>query len=290
MELINIDVVCPIYKGYDYLTPLLKSIKMQDGVKINNIIFPLTIGDYEELDDIRKFIKDNNIISFEVLEKDFSHSLIREKAIREYCHSHIVVMISQDVKIENNDAFYNLCYSIANGETVYNYGKQIVKQKTIEKYIREINYRSTSYQISKEDIEKEQIKAFFASDAFAAYDRDIFLKVDGYHGYDVMMNEDMLYSKIILEAGYKKGYCANAVVEHSHKLTLKQLYKRYYDTGIFFARVHEFDNYQITDSGFSLALKVLKRALKDFNIKVLLVFIPNMLARYLGMRKGKKNG
>ena len=39
MELINIDVVCPIYKGYDYLTPLLKSIKMQDGVKINNIIF-----------------------------------------------------------------------------------------------------------------------------------------------------------------------------------------------------------------------------------------------------------
>jgi rhamnosyltransferase len=51
-----------------------------------------------------------------------------------------------------------------------------------------------------------------------------------------------------------------------------------------------FDEYKSTDSGLKLALYVLKEALKKFDIKVLLRWLPDMAARYIGMKAGKKCG
>ena len=41
-------------------------------------------------------------------------------------------------------------------------------------------------------------------------------------------------------------------------------------------------------TGGKLAKSVFKAALKDFNLPVLFKFLPNMAARYLGMKKGEK--
>lgn len=288
MDKIKIDIVCPIYKGYNYLEPLYNSFCEQENVEINKIVFPITDSKDEEMVKILEFVQNKNITYFTVQKEDFSHSLTREKAMREYCESNIVVMISQDIKLTNNDVFYNLVKDISSGETVYNYARQICTNKSIEKYIRAKNYPKESYIVSKEDIDKMQLMAFFASDACSAYNRETFIEVNGYCGYDVMMSEDMLYSKIILDAGYKKKYCAEAIVDHSHKYTFKQLYKRYYDTGVFYKNVKIFDNYKTTDSGLKLALYVLRKAICRFDIPVLIRWLPDMTSRYLGMKNGKK--
>ncbi len=285
--MIEIDIVCPVYKGLDYLEKLYETFYTQEGVKINNIVFPVTIDDVE-IDSIRQFINKNNIKSFEVTKEEFSHSLTREKAIKDFCSSNIVVMISQDIILTNSKVFYNLVKSIDEEETVYNYARQICKNKSIEKYIRKKNYGEKSYIIEKKDVEEMQLMAFFASDACSAYNRRIFIQLGGYGGHNVMMNEDQLYSKIILENGYKKKYCADAVVEHSHKYTLKQLYKRYYETGKFYKEIKVFNEYKSTNTGMKLALYVLKEALKHFDILVLLRWLPDMTARYLGLKKGKE--
>lgn len=287
---IVVDVVCPIYKGYDYLEKLYSSFFAQKNITINKVVFAITDSQDEEMNEIIDFVTKNNIVHFVVSKEEFSHSLTREKAIREFCMSGIVVMISQDIKLTNDLVFYNLVKDIYEGNSVYNYAKQICTNKSIEKYIRKKNYPNESYYVSKDDIEKMQLMAFFSSDACSAYDRNIFLNVNGYNGYDVMMNEDQLYSKIILEAGYKKKYCADAVVEHSHKYTFKQLYKRYYDTGYFYSKVKVFDEYKTTESGIKLGLYVLKQALKHFDIRVLFRWLPDMTSRYLGMKKGRKDG
>ena len=132
------------------------------------------------------------------------------------------------------------------------------------------------------------LRAFFASDAFAAYDRPAFLALGGYDGIPMMMNEDMYYAKKLLDAGYRKAYVAGAVAEHSHRFTLKQLYHRYYLTGVWFREHPEFSGYKTTDTGMKLALSVFAGALKHFNLPVLLRFLPDMTARYLGMKKGAK--
>lgn len=288
--MIDIDIVCPIYKNSETLEDLVLSFKKQKDVNIKNIVFPMTLSHTEEDDVIRDIIKRYNIISFEVEKEQFSHSLTREKAIREYCSSPIVVMISPDIRLANENTFYNLVKDIAEKKSVYNFARQICDNKSIEKYIREKNYPKESYFVSKEDIPNMQFMAYFASDACSAYDREVFIKLNGYQGYDIMMSEDTLYSKFVLDAGYKKKYCADAVVIHSHKYTLKQLYERYYDTGVFHEQVNLFNDTKIEGSGKKLAFYVLKQAIKHFNIPVLFRWLPDMSARYLGMKKGKKEG
>ena len=282
--MITIDVVCPLCCADNYIDQLIADIQKQENVTIGNVIFALT----EEGDTsaVKNRISSVGYTFFSVKKEEFSHSLTREKAIFEYCRNDIVIMLSQDVNVLNADAFYELAKNV-NQEVVYSYGRQICKKKTIEYYVRNKNYGEKSFVVTQADVEKLQLKAFFASDAFAAYYRPAFVALNGYDNVPMMMSEDMYYAKKIIDAGYKKGYVATAVVEHSHKMKLKQLYERYYETGKWFKEHPEFDGYKTTDTGMKLAFSVLGQALKHFNIPVLFRWLPDMTARYLGMKKGK---
>ncbi len=282
----KVDIVCPLYQAENYIDGLIAGIISQTGIEIGKVIFPIT--EWDGMEAVLEKITGAGYEYFLVKPNDFSHSLTRERAIFDFCVSDTVIMLTEDVKIINHDCFYKLAEIISN-EVVYAYGKQVCPKKTIEYYIRKHNYGKESRIIGKEDIEKLQLHAFFASDAFAAYYRPVFVALNGYGGKNMMMNEDMYYAKKVLDNGYKKGYAAEAVVEHAHKFTLKQLYKRYFETGKWFAEHPEFDNYKTTDSGLKLAFYVLGQALKHFNIPVLFRWLPDISARYLGMKKGKKS-
>ncbi|MBQ8428217.1 MAG: rhamnosyltransferase [Clostridia bacterium] len=281
----KIDVVCPLFEAAEEIDGFLTRLQAQTGVEIQKKVFAVTkSADFERT--VEK-LQAAGCDYFLVEKEDFSHSLTRQKAIYEHCESDVVIMMSQDVVLENEDALLLLASAVS-AEVPYAYGRQICKKKTIEFYVRNKNYGSESLIVSQADVEKMQLKAFFASDAFSAYHRPTFLSLGGYDDEHMMMSEDMYYAKKVIDAGLKKAYVAEAVVEHSHKLTLKQLYNRYYQTGIWFANHPQFDNYKTTDSGLKLATYVFKKALLHFNIPVLFRFIPDMLARYLGMKKGKK--
>lgn len=287
--IIIVDIVCPVYNNYNQVVGLFNSFKEQKNISINNIVFPLTDAENDETKKIESFLKEKNIKYWKLKKNEFSHSLTREKAIRDYCKSKIVVLMSQDIKLLNENSIYNLVKDIESGETVYNYGRQICSNYSLERYIRKKNYPKESYIVEKKDIESMQLMTFFASDAFSALNRDVFLEVGGYNNYDVMMNEDQLYSYIILNKGYKKKYCADAIVVHSHKYTIKQLYKRYYETGVFYKNIKLFDNYKSTNTGLKLAIYVFFQALFHLNIPALIRWLPDMAARYLGMKKGKSD-
>ena len=283
----TIDIVCPIHKNLEQIKSLYASILLQEEVHIHKIVFPFTLSGEEVDDQIRAFLKEMNVTYFEVNKEEFSHSLTREKAVRDYCESDIVIYLSQDVKLIDSKAFYYIS-NVIDDEVIYAFGRQICQNRSIEKYIRKKNYPKESYICSKEDIEKMQLMAFFASDAFSCLSRKHFIELGGYQGHDVMMSEDMLYAKFVLDNGYKKAYVAEAVVAHSHKYTLKQLYNRYYETGKFHKSVGYFEGYKATDSGLKLAFYVLGQALIHFDIPVLFRWLPDMASRYLGMKKGKK--
>ena len=285
--MILVDIVCPIYKNIEQIKSLYHSILLQEDVKINKVVFPFTLSGEEVDEEIRSFLKENRITYFEVEQKDFSHSLTREKAVREYCSGDVVIYVSQDVKLIDPKAFHNIS-SVINDEVIYAFGKQICEYHSIERYIRKKNYPKKSYIVSTSDIKKMQLIAFYASDAFSCLSRKHFIELGGYNGHNVMMSEDMLYSKILLDAGYKKAYVAEAVVAHSHKYTIKQLYRRYYALGIFHEQNKVFDQYKTNVSGMKLAFYVLGQALIHFNIPVLFRWLPDMTARYLGMKKGRK--
>ncbi len=281
----NVEIICPLYNAESYIENLDKSLKMQENVKIQKISYILT----ESKDNTRNLL--NKIsASYEVIRKEeFSHSLSRENVAMK-SNADILVFITQDVDIQDKNWLNNLIKPIETGESVASFSRQLTKYDNIEKYTREKNYPDKSYVVSKEDIENMGLRAFFFSDASSAIKTEIFKRLNGYDGKTLPTNEDQYIAYKIINNGYKIKYCADSVVYHSHKFTLKQLYKRYYDTGLFFAQEKYMDKYQTNKTGGGLAVYILKRAIQDKNFKVLLRFLPDMAVRFFGMKVGKIYG
>lgn len=278
----NIDIICPLYNAEKDIENLHKSLLSQKEVDINKIRYVLT----ESKDNTEQKLKDLNLEYKKIKKEEFSHSLTREKEAFD-SNADIIVFITQDVKIIRDDWLYNLTKDIINGEVAACYSRQICDNNTIEKYTRECNYPKESKMVSKNDIEKLGLRTFFFSDASSAIKKDTFIKLNGYDRKKLIINEDMYIAYKLITNGYKIKYCADSEVIHSHIFTLKQYYDRYKDTGKFFKENSYLNNYKVNQAGGSMAKYVLKRAIQDKNVGVLVRFIPNMTVRFVGMKVGK---
>lgn len=281
----KIDIICPLYNAEKDIERLHRGILKQKNVEINNIKYILT----DSKDNTEELLKKLKIEYTKINKEEFSHSLTREQAALS-SKADIVVFTTQDIIIEREDWLYNLTKDISDGKVQACFSRQLCTNNTIEKYTREKNYPNKSRIVSKENIKELGLQTFFFSDAASAINREIFEELNGYDGKKLPTNEDMYIAYKLITKGYKIKYCADSEVIHSHTFTLKQLYKRYYDTGLFFGMNSFLDKYGTTKAGGGMAKYILKRAIQDKNIKVLLNFIPNMAVRYIGMKKGKKDG
>lgn len=279
----TIDIICPLYNAEKYIDNLQESFEKQENVNIKNIRYIITKGNDKTEEKVKKFNCKYKLIEA----KDFSHSLTREKEAFE-SDADILVFVTQDIIIEKKNWLEKLTLPIINGEADACFSRQICTNNSIEKYTRESNYPKESRIVSSSDVKKQGLNAFFFSDASSAIKRETFVKLNGYDGKNFPTNEDMYIAYKLITNGYKIKYCADSEVIHSHKFNLKQQYKRYYATGQFFKQNEYLNNYKVNKSGAGLAKYVLKRAIQDKNIKVIINFIPNMAARFIGMKMGKR--
>lgn len=86
----------------------------------------------------------------------------------------------------------------------------------------------------------QQYLAFF-SDNNSCLRRSVWEKIPY---QDVDFAEDQIWAREILEAGYKKIYCPNAAVYHSHNYPLKTYFHRYYDEFKGIYRVYNWKMFQ----------------------------------------------
>lgn len=281
----KISIICPIYNGEKYIEELNKNIlsqKLKTGQSLE-ILYILTKS-FDRSDDILNKLGCNYCV---IDQKEFSHSKTRETVALK-TDGDIIVFISQDVKMKNELWLKNLITPIINKECEASFSRQICENNTIEKYIREKNYPEESRIVSKKDIYQYGILTFFYSDASSAVDASIYRELKAYDGKKLIINEDMYFSHKLIHAGYRIKYCADSEVYHSHIFTLKQLYNRYFDTGVFFKENPYFLNYKSNESGIALAKYVLKRALEERNITVILNLLPNFGIRFIGKFLGEK--
>lgn len=279
----SIDVICPLYNASEYIEAFNKSILMQEKVNLNNIIYILT----ESTDNTEELLKENECDYKKIGKKEFSHSLVREKAALE-SEADIIVFVTQDVKIEDKLWLYYLTKDIDDKNIVACYSRQISKYNNIEKYTRERNYPDKSSVVSKSDLDKLGLRTFFFSDASSAINREVFVKLNGYDHKNLPISEDMYIAYKIVMSGYKIKYCADSVVYHSHNFTLGEIYSRYELTGKFFKENSYLDQYGTTGSGANMAMYILKRIFQDKHFSLLFRYPFDMAARLFGMKAGKK--
>lgn len=282
----KISIICPLYNAENYIEALNKSLLEQilDEDIILDINYVVTrSSDNTEL----KLIE--NKCKYSVIEKsEFSHSLTREN-IAYSVDGDIIVFISQDIMPKDKEWLMNLVRPIIVGESEACFSRQICNNNSIEKYIRECNYPEESRVVSKDDIPKYGLLTFFFSDASSAVSRNIYVKLNGYDGKKLSISEDMYLAYKLIMNGYRIKYCSNSQIYHSHIFTLKQLYDRYYDTGIFFGENQYLNKYKANESGFKLARYVLKRSISEKNISVIFRILPDFGARFIGKYLGQKS-
>ena len=281
----KVSVICPLYNAEAYLNKLHIGIlnqELYDEFDLE-IYYVLT----ESTDETERVLNDLNA-NYKVIKKDeFSHSLTRERMAYEFGKD-IIVFISQDIIFKDNKWLYNLIKPIKERECEASFSRQISKYENIEKYTREYNYKSETRITSKNDINNLGIYTFFYSDASSAVLGEIYRKLNAYDGRKLIINEDMYFANKLIESGYRIKYCSDSVIYHSHKFKMKDLFKRYFDTGVFFAENIQFKKYSGNGTGIKMVKFITKRTLEDKNYKCLLTIIPDFASRFIGSNLGKK--
>lgn len=280
----EISIICPLYNAGEYIDNLYGNICSQKKVKIKEVKFILT----ESKDNTEELLKKMNLTYEKILPKDFSHSLVREKAAIS-SSGEILVFITQDIKIIDEYWLYNLVYEIENGNCQAAFSRQIgYENHKVERYTREINYPAESRIVSKEDIDKLGLMTFFFSDASSAILKETFVNLNGYDNKDLPTNEDMYFAYKLISNGYKIQYVANSKIVHSHELTFTETYRRYKDIGMFFAQNTYLRKYSTGQRGKDVLFYIIKRSIQDKRPIIILDTVINFIARFIGMQIGKK--
>lgn len=277
-----INIICPIYNGENYIVNLNNSLIAQEIDEEVNITYILT----ESNDNSERILNDINAQYEKIKKNEFSHSLTREKFIYKL-GGDISVLITQDIVIKDRVWLKNLINPIKNNECVATFSRQISKYNNIEKYTREYNYKAESRIVSKGDVEKLGLYTFFFSDASSAIKVEIYKELNGYDKKNLIISEDMYIARKIIDSGYKIGYCSDSIIYHSHKFKMKDLMKRYFDTGVFFAKNIEFKKYSGNSNGIKMVKYIFKRCVEERNIKCLITIIPDFGSRFIGSNLGK---
>jgi rhamnosyltransferase len=174
---------------------------------------------------------------FEVVTIDrsrFNHGGTRQWAAEYLSDCAIVIFLTQDAILAEESALAEMVACFDDPMVAVAYGRQIPHKGAtpIEAHARLYNYGMRPMRKDVAAAEHIGTKAFFCSNSFAAYRREILIDLGGFKR-DLILGEDMEFAARAIKAGYSNVYCATAPVYHSHDYTLARIVERYFDIGVF---------------------------------------------------------
>lgn len=166
----------------------------------------------------------------------FNHGGTRKQAVLQNLGHDVVVFLTQDAVLANNDALKHMLAPFEDQSVAAVCGRQLPNRAAgvIEAHARLFNYPARSSVRSYADRQLYGMKTVFLSNSFAAYRVSALVEV-GLFPEDGVFGEDMYVAAKLLIAGWKVAYSADACVYHSHNYTLIQEMQRYFDMGVFHA-------------------------------------------------------
>jgi rhamnosyltransferase len=177
---------------------------------------------------------------FQVIEIPFceyDHSRTRNLGVRLLDDHDIIIFLTQDAILADENAFANLIASFEDAKVGSAYGRQLPRlgASPIEAHARLFNYDAVSLVKAYASRTELGIKTVFISNSFSAYRLTAFDDVAGFPSRSIVSEDTFIAAKMLL-AGWKIAYCANAKVHHSHNYNWRQDFQRYFDVGVFHAR------------------------------------------------------
>lgn len=220
----TVGVAIPVLNGARELARLLPVLAAEPGIDALHIV------DSSSDEDIAGVVRTCPAARLLVIpRREFNHGATRERARREL-GTDIVVLLTQDV-IPEPGFLAPLVEPIRTGQAAVSYARQLPHTGAdfFEAFPREFNYPAESNLRGIEDTAKHGVYTFFCSDSCAAYDN---AALDGIGGFQsILTNEDYFAVARLLQGGKRISYTAESRVQHSHRYTLGEEFRRYFDTG-----------------------------------------------------------
>lgn len=230
----RIALIVPIYNAAADIPFLLPAI-MKQSLKPDTILFI----DSSSSDNSAALLAAYPVQIHTIDKKTFDHGGTRKLAT-ELVDADIYIYLTQDAYPESENAFYELVMAlIAEDRIGCVYGRQLPKPDAtpVSAHLRHFNYPATSYVRTFADRNKYGIKTCFNSDSFAAYKKSA-LRACGNFPNHLITGEDAYVAAKMLKAGFAVAYAASATVLHSHNLSIKEEFHRYFSIGVLHGREH----------------------------------------------------
>lgn len=284
------DVIIPVYKPTKKLFTLLDRLEEQT-LPINKIILINTEQGYFDnlVTGTNFWQKYKNVMVKHISKREFDHGYTRRRAVEESDNDYFVMM-TDDAVPADEFLLENLLSPVFSGEAGMSYARQLAGEESgeIEKYTRNFNYPGRSAFQSKEDLKEKGIKAFFASNVCAAYNRKIYDSLSGFVKHTIF-NEDMIYARGLIDAGYRIAYVAEAKVYHSHNYTGIEQFRRNFDLGVSHAQYPEiFGDVKTENEGMRLVKMTAQHLCKTGKPWLVIRLIWISGCKYLGYFFGKR--
>jgi rhamnosyltransferase len=284
MNNLTVSILIPTLNAGKEWLDVLQSINNQSLNAARKIII-----DSGSKDDTAELAKKYGFEIITIDKKDFNHGKTRQQLVDLVPESDICVFLTQDAILASADSIEKIVSAFDDETVGLAYGRQLPHKnaKPLEIHARLFNYPDSSVVRSYEDKDTLGFKVFFCSNSFSAYRRKALLKAGGFPS-DSIMGEDALVSAKMLMKGYKIAYVAEAAVHHSHSYTLKEEFRRYFDTRVF----HEQNKWLIetygkpTGEGLKFVKSELTYSLKN-HLGSVVKSISSIFAKWLGYNMAK---
>lgn len=284
-----VDVIIPTCKPEEEFVTLLEMLQKQ-SVKVGKIVVMNTEEKYfERLKYQNACLKKYNNLEIHHLSKwEFDHGNTRNIGIKKSNAPYFVCM-TQDAIPADEHLIERLLEPLLKGEAAVSYARQLPKTDCgpVECFIKGFNYPEQSRIKGQEDISELGIKAYFCSNACAAYNRNVFDELGGFIRHTIF-NEDMIYAAGVVKSGRRIAYVADALVLHSHNYTWLQNFHRNFDLGVSQADHPEvFEGIKSESEGIRLVKQTAKYLKETGNSKLIVPMLWGSGWKFLGYKLGR---
>lgn len=230
MENITLSIVILTKNNGTTIGKVLQQIQAQ---QIRND-YEIIVVDSGSSDDTIQKVSGFNVILYTIPPGEFGHGRTRNLASG-YATGDYIVYLSADAIPANENWLKNLVDKLATENVAATFGRQIPYENTplMERFFILRNYPPIINE--PYSIKGFNMNAFF-SNVNSAIKRSVWKNIK--FNEELIISEDHDWARRANELGYKIEYVADAAVFHSHNYGLKQVFKRYFDSGVSFSQMY----------------------------------------------------
>lgn len=294
------DVIIPVYRPDDKLNRLMKALLSQSLRPRKIILINTEREEFLKFSSEEAFLRLNSgedegteqdfLVELHHIKKsEFNHGATRNFGVS-LSTAPFFVCMTDDAIPANHTMMEELLKPFSEEKVGISYGRQLPASDcgVIERYTRDFNYPEKSYRKTAEDLPRLGIKTFFASNVCAAYRRSYFDKLGGFPMHTIF-NEDMIYARHLIDAGYTICYSAAAQVIHSHNYSGMEQFHRNFDLGVSHAQFpQEFSGIKAESEGKKLVMQTCRYLMGIHKPWLIVKLIWQSGCKYMGYFLGKR--